>query len=77
MSLSIGDRITLNKVRYSVYDLDELGNYICLRCVHAYLVDRKCANCGAKKLANKYSEGDYGKEYKEPGLKKVLAMLGE
>ncbi len=77
MNLSIGEKITIKKVRYIVHDLDERGDYVYLRCVHAYLIDRKCANCGAKKLAKDYTDGIYNKEYKEPGLKKLLAMLSK
>lgn len=76
--MQIGDKITVNKVRYSVYDLDEPGDYVRLRCLHARLNNKKCVNCGAKRLTNGYSEGDFDKEYNEDiKLKKLLAMLGK
>ena len=55
--LQIGDKITINKIGWKVYDLD--GNYLCLKCSHAYLKNKQCANCGAKRdSTGRFSEGD-------------------
>ena len=37
MNLSIGDKITIKKVSYTIYDID--GNYLCLKCNHAEHAD--------------------------------------
>ncbi len=73
MNLSIGEKITIKKVSYTIYDID--GNYLCLKCNHAYLVNRECANCGAKKRTQNFTNGNIDKEYKDTTVKKVLAML--
>ena len=72
--LQIGDRITINKIGWSIYDLE--GNYVCLRCNHAYLVKQKCNNCGAKKdSTGRFSEGDIAKEYKDTTVGRISKLI--
>lgn len=74
--MQIGDKITVNKVRYIVYDLDEPGNYICLKCSHAYLKNKQCANCGAKRDGTgRFSEGDIAKEYKDTTVGRISKLI--
>lgn len=71
--LQIGDKITIKKVQYSVYDLED--NYICLKCAHAYLVNRKCANCGAEKRTQGFTNGDIDKEYKDTTVGRISKLI--
>lgn len=74
MSLQIGDKLTIKKIRYSVYDLD--GSYICLRCVHAYLKNKQCLNCGAKKTTSGFTDGLIEKEYYDSSVNRIEKLLG-
>ena len=73
--LQIGDKITINKIGWSIYDLE--GNYVCLRCNHAYLVKQKCNNCGAKRLSTgKFSDSEnIDKEYKDTTVGRISKLI--
>lgn len=73
MDLKIGDKITVNKIGYKVYDLD--GNYICLKCTHAYLKNKQCLNCGAKKTASGFTDGLIDREYKDSSVSKIVKLI--
>ena len=72
--LQIGDKITINKIGWKVYDLE--GNYLCLKCSHAYLKNKQCTNCGAKKdSTGRFSEGDIAKEYKDTTVGRISKLI--
>lgn len=71
--MQIGDKITVNKIGWRVYDLED--NYICLKCTHAYLENKQCKNCGAKKTTSGFTDGDINKEYKDTTVGRISKLI--